>query len=174
MSREERMMKIENRETITFYEFQMWLAGLIRGKQGAIPDLEDWRLIKKMLDKVEPEKEIVKEYITVPSPREPDPSPWPSIPNPVTPYPNPISPSPTPWVPWKPWEPSITPMPNTPRPYVWTSDGTGSPPPMFGSTTDRIEMNGDSVESNANVWESGKVNLMGAITNMVDVNTKKN
>ena len=48
MSRENGMMKIEDRETISFDEFQMWLAGLIRGKQGAIPDLEDWRLIKKM------------------------------------------------------------------------------------------------------------------------------
>ena len=39
-------------ETITFGEFKMWLQGLIRGKNGALPDTDDWKEIKKMLDKV--------------------------------------------------------------------------------------------------------------------------
>ena len=171
MSRENGMMKIEDRETITFAEFQMWLAGLIRGKQGAIPDLDDWKLIKMMIDKVEPEKEIVKEYITIPAPREPDPSPWPMIPTPVTPFPSPVSPTPEPWHPWSPnpWEKPTYPN----QPYIWSTDGTGSPPPMFGgSTTDRIEMNGDSVVSNANEWETGKVDVLGAITNLIDTHKK--
>ena len=67
---------IEDKEKITLSEFKAWLAGLILGKKGALPDLEDWKQIKVMLDKVEEEKEIV----TVPSspiPYPVDPTyPW--------------------------------------------------------------------------------------------------
>ena len=55
---------IENKEKITLGEFKAWLAGLILGKKGILPDLEDWKQIKIMLDKVEEEKEVV----TIPSP----------------------------------------------------------------------------------------------------------
>ena len=60
-------MNIENKEKITFSEFQAWLTGLIRGKNGAIPDLDDWRMIKTMMDRVQPDEVT----ITVPVPTEP-------------------------------------------------------------------------------------------------------
>ncbi len=44
---------IENKDDITFNEFRAWMTGLIRGKRGALPDLEDWKQIKIMMDKVE-------------------------------------------------------------------------------------------------------------------------
>ena len=56
-------MNVETQETITFVEFRSWLAGLIRGKKGALPDLDDWRVIKEMIDKVTPEERV----ITVPT-----------------------------------------------------------------------------------------------------------
>ena len=48
---------------------------------------------------------------------------------------------------------------------------------MFGSTTDKIEMNSDAVtkeyvDSNANEWETGKVDVLGAISHMIDTNKK--
>lgn len=58
---------IENKETISFDEFRAWMTGLIVGKRGALPDLDDWKMIKKMMDKVVPEKEI----ITLPATSEP-------------------------------------------------------------------------------------------------------
>lgn len=48
-----------NKETITFNEFRAWLTGLIVGKRGELPDLEDWKQIKEMLDKVVAEKETI-------------------------------------------------------------------------------------------------------------------
>lgn len=65
---------IENQETITLGEFKAWLIGLIRGKNNTLPDLEDWKIIKTMLDKVVSEKEVVveKEYI----PCTPPPQYW--------------------------------------------------------------------------------------------------
>lgn len=68
---------IEKQEEISLAEFKAWLAGLIRGKRGALPDLEDWKAIKDTLDKVVPDTvdvptwtppTIVKEYIRDPSP----------------------------------------------------------------------------------------------------------
>lgn len=50
---------IENQKEVTLNEFKAWLVGLIRGKNGKLPDLEDWKLIKEMLDKVVPEQTIV-------------------------------------------------------------------------------------------------------------------
>ena len=44
--------EIERRNTITFGEFKCWLRGLIEGKRGVIPDIEDWKRIKQMMDKV--------------------------------------------------------------------------------------------------------------------------
>jgi len=46
---------LENAEKITYNELRAWMTGLIRGKRGAIPDLEDWKQIKIMMDKVQPE-----------------------------------------------------------------------------------------------------------------------
>lgn len=77
---------IEDKEVITFDEFRAWLAGLIRGKRGALPDLEDWKMIKMMIDKVEVEKEVVNvpQPYPVPNPIEP-----PYRPEPFQPYPQP-------------------------------------------------------------------------------------
>jgi len=55
----------EKKETINFEEFRNWLAGLIRAKGGAVPDLKDWKAIKSMMDKVVPEKEIITVTVTV-------------------------------------------------------------------------------------------------------------
>jgi len=54
-------MKLEDKATITIDEFKAFLAGLICGKNGAIPDKDDWVLIKKMLDKVYMEPVYIKE-----------------------------------------------------------------------------------------------------------------
>jgi len=52
------------KEEITFKEFTSWLTGLIRGKNGELPDLDDWKEIKSMLDKVKPD--VIEKYIEVP------------------------------------------------------------------------------------------------------------
>lgn len=64
---------IENQETITFAEFKAWLVGLIRGKNGAMPDLNDWVQIKSMMDKVVPETKIVFQDEPVAGPSRFDP-----------------------------------------------------------------------------------------------------
>jgi len=43
----------EHKEQITFIEFRTWLSGLIKQKHGALPDLDDWKQIKVMLDIVD-------------------------------------------------------------------------------------------------------------------------
>ena len=75
----------ESQETITFDEFRAWMTGLIQGKRGALPDIEDWKMIKKMMDKVVPEKE----FINIPQPIDPGIAPQP-----------PFYPSAPPYVPW--------------------------------------------------------------------------
>lgn len=40
------------RSTVTIDEFRSWLHQLIQDKKGALPDLDDWKLIKEHLDKV--------------------------------------------------------------------------------------------------------------------------
>lgn len=62
----------EGKEEISFNEFKAWLTGLIHGKRGQLPDLEDWKQIKVMMDKVELEVET----IYVPAPTAPYPTPW--------------------------------------------------------------------------------------------------
>lgn len=59
---------IEEKNTITIAEFKAWLMGLIRGKNGSLPDIEDWKVIKEMLDRVEEnEKSIPMPYIQMPN-----------------------------------------------------------------------------------------------------------
>jgi hypothetical protein len=41
------------KQSITFKEFKAWINGLIVGKRGALPDLEDWKKIREMMDKVD-------------------------------------------------------------------------------------------------------------------------
>lgn len=40
------------RQTLSIDEFRSWLNQLIQDKKGALPDLNDWKLIKEQLDKV--------------------------------------------------------------------------------------------------------------------------
>lgn len=40
------------RKCITIDEFKSWLNELVANKKGALPDLNDWKNIKEMLDKV--------------------------------------------------------------------------------------------------------------------------
>lgn len=40
------------RQTLSIDEFRAWLTQLIQDKKGALPDLNDWKLIKEQLDKV--------------------------------------------------------------------------------------------------------------------------
>ncbi len=40
------------RKRVTVDEFKAWLNQLIINKKGALPDLQDWKSIKEMLDKV--------------------------------------------------------------------------------------------------------------------------
>ena len=64
------------KETITFDEFRAWLTGLIVGKRGALPDLDDWKQIKQMMDKVVPEKETITIHVPT-TPVQPEPHyPW--------------------------------------------------------------------------------------------------
>ncbi len=107
---------IENKETITYDEFRAWMTGLIVGKRGALPDLEDWKMIKKMMDKVVPEKEV----ITIPSiPAEP-----------IQPY------NPAPYQPWYPGPYVGDPVPN-PN-VIWC----GGPNSAYssGDTSDKFDM----------------------------------
>lgn len=92
------------KETITFNEFKAWLTGLVVGKKGALPDIDDWKQIKKMMDKVVSEEKIV----TIPVPSDPvEPQPiW------ITQQPVWIAPQPHTGDP-QPWE----------QPVVWCSNG---------------------------------------------------
>lgn len=67
---------VEEKEKLSIKEFKAWLVGLIRGKKGALPDIEDWMKIKEMLDKVEEEKESLP---VLPFPYQPYPQPQPNI-----------------------------------------------------------------------------------------------
>jgi hypothetical protein len=57
----------EEKNTITIAEFKSWLMGLMCGKKGSLPDIEDWKVIKQMLDKVEEnEKCVSMPHISMP------------------------------------------------------------------------------------------------------------
>lgn len=88
--------EIEKRNTLTFGEFKMWLQGLIEGKGGKIPDLEDWKRIKKMMDKVYVPAPIIIAPVAPPAnPIYPNPiyPYYPPISVPMVPTPSPLSPS---------------------------------------------------------------------------------
>ena len=95
---------LEEQESITYDEFRAWLTGLIRGKRGALPDLNDWKIIKTMMDKVVvPQEQVVN-------------------PLPIDPYP----PSFPPYIPQGPYDtPTWNPLsPNWQNPII-CGDGTG-------------------------------------------------
>lgn len=170
-------MNVELKEDITFDEFKAWLTGLIRGKGGALPDLDDWRNIKEMIDKVVPEKEIVN--IPIPAPADPPPfsPPWPGY-NPiwVTPDVNPnINPNwPGPYV--------GDPIPN---PFEITCEGGGTSNEYgFGGTITVTNADSITVSGELQNVTSGYVQvdptinqeLLSAIDQMVEINSslKKN
>lgn len=71
----------EDKENISFIEFKAWLTGLIRGKNGEIPNLDDWKQIKLMMDKVndnEPQyiPPMITEHTPLMSPWYTSPQPW--------------------------------------------------------------------------------------------------
>jgi len=47
---------LESKKTITFEEFKQWMTCLIVTTQGKLPGIEEWKLIKIMMDRVEQEK----------------------------------------------------------------------------------------------------------------------
>lgn len=55
----------ELKEEISFDEFKAWMNGLVRGKGSVLPSLEDWRMIKKMMDKVVPDKEQIIQHTPI-------------------------------------------------------------------------------------------------------------
>ena len=115
---------VENKEAISVDEFKAWLVGLIRGKNGTLPNLDDWKQIKIMLDKVQGEKVVVKEH---------DPF-FPYIPNPTTPH--------------------IPTYPNWDKIWYWDSTGTAPAPsfqytcPSY--STEYMLMNGTSTVHDSN------------------------
>lgn len=73
------MTDTEIKETITFDEFQAWLTGLIRGMNGQLPGVDEWKQIKQMMNKVVPQKEYIQNP-PMPIPRSPSDTPqwqWP-------------------------------------------------------------------------------------------------
>ncbi len=76
-----------NKETITFNEFRAWLTGLIVGKKGTLPDLDDWKQIKAMLDKVVPDTNTITYPPLQPAPNYDMPQ-WPTYPSQPTWAPN--------------------------------------------------------------------------------------
>lgn len=95
---------IELKDEITVEEYKAWLTGLLRGKGSQLPDLNDWKMIKKMTDK------IVPEIVEVPQPQPI----WPQYPS--EPYKYPAVPDPLPW-----WQT----QPTCERTWIGDSIGTG-------------------------------------------------
>lgn len=71
---------IELKDEITVEEYKAWLTGLLRGKGSQLPDLNDWKVIKKMTDKIVPDVVEVPQPTWPQYPSEPykfpDPQPW--------------------------------------------------------------------------------------------------
>lgn len=125
---------MEHKEKITLDEFKAWLTGLIVGKRGALPDVKDWKKIKQMLDKVEPETVEVP----VPAPSDPLPITPPMVPGPYdpTPYDPYRWPQPDPY-----WSPNT--LPYTVGDPIPNPSWTGDPPP----TPNTVWCSGDRVDA---------------------------
>lgn len=70
---------IELKDEITLDEYKAWLTGMLRGKGNQLPDLNDWKAIKKMTDKIIPDVVEVQNpmpYIAPTPYVEPEPLPW--------------------------------------------------------------------------------------------------
>jgi hypothetical protein len=87
MSQDNALAGFESKSYVSFEEFRAWLLGLIQGKKGVLPDIDDWKLIKKMLDKVDPTIDASKHDQDAPK-IVPIPLPvYPSSPPPIYPCP---------------------------------------------------------------------------------------
>ncbi len=62
---------VELKEEISFDEFKAWMNGLVRGKGSVLPSIEDWKVIKKMMDKVVPDIEQVYRHTPIYAPETP-------------------------------------------------------------------------------------------------------
>ena len=84
-------MNIKSKEKISFDEFKAWVNGLLYGKGRAVPDADDWKEIKNMLEKVVPD------VVEMQNPETPF---FPTLPQPqVVPYVTPNTPEVEPWKP---------------------------------------------------------------------------
>lgn len=72
---------VELKEEISFDEFKAWMNGLVRGRGQALPSLEDWRVIKQMMDKVVPDKETIIQHTPIYTPE-----PYEKYQQPLTPW----------------------------------------------------------------------------------------
>lgn len=82
---------IKSKEEISFDEFKAWINGLLYGKGRAVPDADDWKEIKNMLEKVVPD------VVEMQNPETPF---FPTLPHPqVVPYVTPNTPEVEPWKP---------------------------------------------------------------------------
>jgi len=59
---------VELKDEITFDEFKAWMNGLVRGKGSQLPNIDDWRMIKKMMDKVVPDVEKIIQHTPIYAP----------------------------------------------------------------------------------------------------------
>lgn len=115
------MEKEMSKEKITVAEFKAWLEGLVFGKRGALPDLEDWKMIKQMVDRIKEQPVEDKSYPSVD---------WDLIKK-ITEDNKKVK---------NPWDPSqIRPYPSSPvSPYAptlwWTGDNTGKTPQFATGT----------------------------------------
>lgn len=116
-------LKDNGTDPISIDEFRSFLTGLIIGKGGALPDLNDWKIIKKMLDRV-----TADEIITLPQLPSMPIDPFRSNPPPFAPYPH-----------HPPFAPNIF-APNPFNQPTWIGDNTGTIPnvTLTGGTTTSI------------------------------------
>ena len=84
-------MCIKSKEKISFDEFKAWVNGLLYGKGRTVPDADDWKEIKNMMEKVVPD------VVEVQDPETPF---FPTLPQaPIVPYDSPKTPEVEPWKP---------------------------------------------------------------------------
>ncbi len=62
---------VELKEEISFDEFKAWMNGLVRGKGTVLPSIDDWRVIKQMMDKVVPDVEHIYQHTPIYTPPTP-------------------------------------------------------------------------------------------------------
>ncbi len=76
---------VELKVEISFDEFKAWMNGLLRGKGSQLPNIDDWRVIKNMMDKVVPDTETIVQHTPIYTnppihPTWEEPQKYPSVP----------------------------------------------------------------------------------------------